>query len=406
LGTVLVVIIGLVDSGSAVTLSPPVLQSGTISFQFDTTADQVFTVQSANALSSEWTDVAVHLGTGAPIDFSGPITGTGRFFRVKVSPRPPLGLSPSAPVLATGPVSLPDAVVGVPYAEEISPALSGVPPYTLQITGTRPDGITLVLNNNNATNAVVQIVSTGTGLVAEQRTQFTVTVVDGVNTTASRDYDLRVVAAPPQISISQFTFKAGADENITLTAKGGAGALTWLLASGSLPDGLRLSAAGILFGTPSADSAEHNEDGRYTNVIEVVDSFTDRVTGAPSPRRASATVEMLVRLSYFLNIRGDRPGGPAFTTICTFCHGTFFAPDFSAPSAQAIINVNSGSGGFCGTTRVYITPGAPNDSLIYQKLSDSPPCGNRMPAGGPFFTEERLERLGRWIRELTQVDTD
>jgi hypothetical protein len=397
---------GFFNSGSAVTLSPPVIQANVISFSFDSVAGQVFIVQSAAALGADWTDVTSFPGTGNAINFSGPVSGDQRFYRVKVMVVGSLDLSPSTPVLATGPVSLPDAAVGVAYAEQISPASSGVPPYTMQISGTPPDGVTLSISNNATAGAFVQVASTGAGLVADQRRQFSVTVTDSVNGTVSRNYDLRVVAPPPQISAGLLTFKAGENANVNLTATGGAGALSWSLVSGPLPDGLNLSASGTLTGMPSADAAEKNETGRYTNVIEVADSLTDRVTGALTPRRVTAPVEMLVRLSYVLNLRATRVGGPSFLATCTFCHGLGFEPDFTAPTAAAVIDVGSGSGGLCGTSRVYITPGDTANSLIYLKTSVTPPCGARMPQGGPFLSEQRWKRLERWILELTPADTD
>ena len=53
----------------------------------------------------------------------------------------------------------------------------------------------------------------------------------------------------------------------------------------------------------------------------------------------------------------------------------------------------------------YIVPKDTNDSLIYLKLTD-PVCGNRMPYGGPYFDNTRINRLARWILELSYGDTD
>jgi hypothetical protein len=56
----------------------------------------------------------------------------------------------------------------------------------------------------------------------------------------------------------------------TFSAAGGTGPYTWSLASGTLPTGLSLSAAGVLSGTPTVP-------GTYSFQIEVTDS------SAPTP---------------------------------------------------------------------------------------------------------------------------
>jgi hypothetical protein len=393
------------SAGSAATISKPKVQAGVFSFSFDSTLDQLYTVQGTTTLSTQWVDVAFQKGTGNPILFSTQATGNLRFFRVKLTPFETLQLFPDSPTLASGPVSLPDAAVGAAYSESIASAGTGVPPYTMEISGSPPDGMNLMLVNNETAEAAVQVVATGAGLVADQRRQFTVTVIDGAMTTNSHNYDIRVVGPPPTVNQGMLLLKAGQAVNMQLRSTGGTAPLTWTN-SGLLPAVLSLSSAGLLTGTLTADAAERNENGRYTNTVVVSDSFTDRVTGAPAPRRVTNTVEMLVRLSYNLNIRATRTGGPSLRQTCFSCHGPGFEPNFDSTSATAIIDQSSGSGGECGTARVYVEIGVPLDSLIYTKLLSNAPCGDRMPQGGPFLSAQRLGRLARWIDELQPGDTD
>lgn len=57
------------------------------------------------------------------------------------------------------------------------------------------------------------------------------------------------------------------------------------------------------------------------------------------------------------------------------------------------------AGGFNSGSRVVVA-GEPCSSILYQKLSDSPPFGSRMPlAGPPFFTTDELRLLHDWIAE-------
>jgi hypothetical protein len=47
-----------------------------------------------------------------------------------------------------------------------------------------------------------------------------------------------------------------------------------------------------------------------------------------------------------------------------------------------------------------IVAGEPCSSIMYQKLSDAPPFGSRMPLNGPpFWTADELQLLHDWIAE-------
>ena len=47
--------------------------------------------------------------------------------------------------------------------------------------------------------------------------------------------------------------------------------------------------------------------------------------------------------------------------------------------------------------KTIVEPGKPDESLMLQKLSPNPPCGNRMPVGGNPFTDAQLEMIRSWI---------
>jgi hypothetical protein len=387
----------------ATELSNPALSEGKISFSFESSSDELLTVQAAASLDQEWRDLLSRRGDGAPIVFSTNIIGDRQFFRVRSLPFTSLELKPTAPTLTSGAISLPDAEAGSAYLQQLTLGLSGVPPYSLNVIGVPPDGVVVEVRSNQTASASIQVSSAGSSLTAGQRREFSVEVVDATNTTLTRQFNLRVVTPAPQVDLDPLQLKAGETVNLNLVATGGEGALVWSAVS-ALPDGVELSADGHLTGVPSADAAERDETGEYITTIEVSDNFTDRVTGAPVPRKATAAAEMTVRLSYNLNILAGRPNGPSFSQICVFCHGPGFPPNYT--SAPAIIDVMGGTGGACDSSRVYISPGDPSKSLIYLKLSEAPPCGERMPAGGPYFSDQQLNRLARWIRELKAGETD
>jgi hypothetical protein len=45
----------------------------------------------------------------------------------------------------------------------------------------------------------------------------------------------------------------------------------------------------------------------------------------------------------------------------------------------------------------YVVPGHPEMSLLYLKLTATPPCGVRMPNGGDMFSQAQLDMVSGWI---------
>ena len=168
---------------------------------------------------------------------------------------------------------------------------------------------------------------------------------------------------------------------------------------GELPEGVTFS-AGTLAGSPSPAAAEKYDDGSYTNLLRL----TVPGSGEQTPKEFSAEIVQHVKFSFSRNIYAQRPDGPSLGTICLKCHGIGFPPNFS-PSASTLIGARSGSGGACPDTWDYIVPGDLAQSLVYQKVV-APPCGDRMPQGGPYFNDTQIDRLARWIAELEPGETD
>jgi hypothetical protein len=63
-----------------------------------------------------------------------------------------------------GETSLPDVVVGSSYFAQVSPAGTGKAPYYLQFSGLLPAGVTATIINNQSSNVVLRVASTGTNL--------------------------------------------------------------------------------------------------------------------------------------------------------------------------------------------------------------------------------------------------
>src|SRR5262249_19253318 len=47
-----------------------------------------------------------------------------------------------------------------------------------------------------------------------------------------------------------------------------------------------------------------------------------------------------------------------------------------------------------------VDPSSPQDSVLYKKLTMDPPCGARMPSGGPYFSDAKQQCILDWIKGL------
>jgi len=100
----------------------------------------------------------------------------------------------------------------------------------------------------------------------------TVTATSVADATKSASVSLTVTPPPTVTTTSPVTAgTVGAAYSVTLQASGGAGALTWSLASGTLPNGLSLSSGGVISGTPTAT-------GTSTFTVQLADSGSPAVT--------------------------------------------------------------------------------------------------------------------------------
>jgi hypothetical protein len=387
---------------SAATLSSPSVSGGQFSFLYDSSPDQLLTVQAAEKPDGTWTDLISRRGTGTALSFTTAASNNQRFFRVRATAFHELALEPSAPTLASGAISLPDAVAAASYRETISTLQNGVPPYTLQVLGTLPDGLGATVLSNGTPNAQISITTNGLPLTVGQRLQFAISATDAAGTNISRAFNIRVVAAPPKILTTLVTLKAGVSAGAAMEADGGEGLLKWEIVSGPKPKGVALTSSGIFLGSPEADDAEFQLTGRFTNEVRVTDSFTDRVTGLPAPRSTTSLLVQNIKLSFQQNIFGETSLGPRFGSHCTGCHTPDFLPNIGE-GTTALINVGSRSDLSCAQ-KIYIIPGNPSASLIYQKVT-APDCGVRMPWGG-FLEDSAIELLRRWIEELGPDEMD
>jgi protocatechuate 3,4-dioxygenase beta subunit len=150
------------------------------------------------------------------------------------------------PVMTLSPTIAATGTVGTVYSQTITPT-GGVAPYTFSIlTGTLPAGLTL-----SSAGVISGTPTASTSGV--NGTSVDIQALDSNNCTGTATVKIKIC---PVITISPAAFvnvgTVGTSYSQAFTQSGGATAVTWSIASGTLPSGLALnSVSGAVTGTPS-----------------------------------------------------------------------------------------------------------------------------------------------------------
>ena len=216
----------------------------------------------------------------------------------------------------------------------------------------------------------------------------------------------------------------GAAYDASLAAQGGTAPYTWSLASGSLPPGLALSAAGVLSGTPSAagtyslnvavkDSSSPPESASATLVLTVTNRAAPGPTATPTPPPSPAVPPQTATSAY---ATVGPAGGATLTTgdgtaSLSVPQGAFAAQtqvtvDELAPSA---LPASLPSGIAPAGTAVRVTfgqSGAVASAPLALTLNEQP---SALPAPEDLYDLEvlRLTNVGAksvWLGVPTSVD--
>jgi hypothetical protein len=265
---------GSADGGdSSLALSTTALPAATVSQPYRASLSA-----SGGSPAYSWQLVQGALPPGLTLSGSGEITGTpsaqgSASFTVEVrdsggrSAHGVLGIEVLGSGLDFTSSALPDAYLGGEYSAQFG-ASGGTPPYTwVLVEGSLPSGVRLDVNGRFAG------VPVGSGT-------FTVTlrVQDASGLSAQRDFSFSVFAPPAFTTTSLGTAVAGVPYSASLRVTGGRAPLSFRVASGSLPSGLRLEGDSVL-GTPTAS-------GTASFTVEVQDR---------NDRAASASFQLSVR---------------------------------------------------------------------------------------------------------------
>ncbi|WP_211453034.1 putative Ig domain-containing protein [Collimonas antrihumi] len=274
-----------INATPVVVLSPPTLSAGNVGTLYNgsslTLNASGGTAPYAFAITSGALPAGMSLSSAGVL--SGTPTAGGNFnFTVRATDQNSFPgslaytLTINAPTIAVAPTTLPAATVAVAYGSQTLTANGGTAPYTYAMTsGALPAGMTL------SSSGVLSGTPTAGGVF-----NFTVTATDSSTGTGpytgSRAYSFTVNA--PIIALSPTTLPtmtAGTAVNLNIAASGGTAPYTYSITAGALPNGLTLSSAGTLSGTPTVA-------GPFNFAVTATDSST--TTPYTGSRAYSVTV--------------------------------------------------------------------------------------------------------------------
>lgn len=212
--------------------------------------------------------------------------------------------------ITIGPDALPDGVAGAAYGPATFTADGGTEPYSFTLAGDLPEG--LVFENG-----------TLSGLPVENGSfTFTVTATDANDFTGERDYTLTIDAPEIVVAIPDLPDgKVNTDYGpVSLSASGGTEPYAFDLVSGTLPEGMTLTADGTLWGTPT-------QDGEFAATVRATDAYGFEGTAdaaleveAPNlPVARNHTLEVMAGTSGSLDLTQGATGGP-FTGAAIAVH--------------------------------------------------------------------------------------
>jgi hypothetical protein len=232
-----------------------------------------------------WTIASGALPTGIVLNASGLLAGTAKSetpaaFAVTVTDSLAATATKDLAIEITGPLgflteSLPGGTIASAYSQSLV-TTGGLPAITFAVTaGALPPGLAL-----NTTNGSLSGLPTLTGTFP-----FTVTALDGTFQFVAKDYSIDITLTP--LAVTSAALPNGS-RNLpytqSLTAIGGLPSYFWTLKEGSLPPGLNISAAGAIFGVPTAEGTFNFTigvaDRLATNAAQSISLTIDPSSGA------------------------------------------------------------------------------------------------------------------------------
>jgi endonuclease/exonuclease/phosphatase family metal-dependent hydrolase len=161
--------------------------------------------------------------------------------------------SADAPPVALAELAFQETTVGVPYAVTFT-ATTGTPPLQFSVAEL-PPGFAFYRSTGQLKGPAT---AAGSYVLSVQ-------VRDARGSSATKDYPLRVYAAPSLRATTLASATQGTPYAVPFEVEGGKPPLRWVLTAGALPAGLALGEDGSLAGTPQAA-------GSYALTVRVTDA--------------------------------------------------------------------------------------------------------------------------------------
>jgi hypothetical protein len=242
--------------------------------------------------------------------------------------------------------SLPNALATTAYSQPLT-VTGGTTPYTWSLTsGALPPGLSLTPSGSIYGTPSVPGAYSFTVQLADNTTPSPQTLIKPLSITVQPELTITTVSLPTGMVSSAYSQ--------SLTATGGTPAYTWTIASGTLPPGLTLSAAGTISGTPTTAG---------------LTSFVAKVTDTTTPSVQTATQALSINLLANVSITtASLPNGLATTPYSQPLAATGGTPGYTWSVASGTLPTGislTPAGTLAGTPT---TPGTYNSTI---KVTDT-----------------------------------
>ena len=354
------------------------------------------------------------LGPGSGL-ISGIPLASGTFtFTIKVTDHssPQLTATKSFTIVIQGALtivttSLPGGIVGVKYLQVVV-AAGGTPPYKWSIaSGSLPQGLSLNASTGTISGTPTKVQNAG----------FTLKVTDSSTPplTAQEPLTISISAGVTITSGSPPEGTIGAQYSFTFTATGGTPPYTWSISSGSLPNGIKLTAStGVISGIPTtaqtanfAIKATDSQGDSATQTGDKISIFTPpppptlllaiEVT-PPAPNIGLSGTQQLTATGIYSNgttqdFTSTATWASAVTGIATVSNGGLVTG-----VGPGMTNITATASGVTGFTLLNVGPvaiGSPNYYMATNgndNWSGTLAFPNNQGTDGPFATLNRARQ--------------
>ncbi len=292
--------------------------------------------------------------------------------------------------------------------------------------GTVPSGMTVTPATQTGTTASYTV----TGVTAGASGSVTVTATDAAGNTDTVTFSVRVNGEQPVFSVSpsepSVTVSAGSSQNVSLTASGNSGTVTWTL--GTVPAGLTVTPAtqtgttasytvtGVTAGTYSVTVTATDAAGHTATATISITVTTGTLTITPATTSVTVGVGITQNVSFTASGNSGIVSWTVSTTSTAFTvasAASTYATQDNTRTAFAITGVTAGAS---GTVTVTATDAAGRTATATINVTVSNPTPTAIPISTPRIditdttvrsniVQSLAAKLGSRITSSTEVAT-